>query len=190
MGHAVRPASLRLLAGTAVAAALLSGCGLDAFSSDEPALEAPPSDADDPYPDALAVGETYEGDVRTTVIAIARGGAPAWPNAGEGYDWLWANVRTCVPASGSATEIGWYQWAAAASDGGWFSADLDYDSDRPTNQLPQLVELAPGDCREGRVLIPVPDEAEVLAVVNADRSGRPQGTWRFDDPEEQVDDDE
>lgn len=186
----MRPTSARLLAGAAVAAALLTGCGLDVLSSEEPELEAPPTDADDPYSDALAVGDTYEGDVRTTVIDIALGGAPAWSAAGEGFDWLWVKARTCVVASGSPAEIGWYQWAAVASDGSWYAADLDYADNRPRDQLPRLLELAPGDCREGRVLFAVPDEVEVVAIVNADRSGEPQGTWLFDDPEEQADDSE
>ena len=176
----MRPASLRLAAGTALTAALLSGCGLDALSEDEPPLEAPPTEAGDAYPDALSVGDSFEGDAVTTVIAIAKGGDPSWPEAGDGYDWLWANVRTCIPTSGSTTEVGWYQWAAVATDDGWYPADLDYDSDRPTNQLTRLIELTPGDCREGRVLIPVPDEAEVIALVNADQSGQPQGTWLVD----------
>ena len=178
------PSTARHLAGAALGAALLSGCGIDALSPEEPELEAPSTEAADPYPDALAVGDTHEGDARTTVIAIAEGGAPAWPAAGAGYEWWWVNLRTCVPASGAPTEIGWYQWAITDSEGGWYGADLDYAGRRPTNQLPRLLELAPGDCREGRVLVPVPDEARVIAVVNADRSGRPQGTWLYDDPEE------
>ena len=115
---------------------------------------------------------------------------PAWPTAGAGHSWWWVNVRTCVVASGSASEIGWYQWAIIASDGSWYAPDLDYAGNRPTNQLPRLQELAPGDCREGRVLFPIPDDAEVMAVVNADQSGEPQGTWLLDDPKEEADDSE
>lgn len=176
----MRPASLRVAAGTALAAALLGGCDLDALSEDEPPLEAPPSETGDAYPDALSIGDSFEGGTVTTVSAIAKGGASSWPAAGDGYDWLWANVRVCVPASGSTTEVGWYQWAVVATDGAWYPADLDYASNRPTDQLTRLIELAPGDCREGRVLIPVPDEAELIALVNADQSGRPQGTWLID----------
>ncbi len=183
----MKPTSGRLLAVAALASVVLAGCDLDALSSADPKLEGPPSATADGYPNALSVGDTFEGDVLTTVIAVAKGGAPSWPSAGEGYDWLWANVRTCVPASGTTTEIGWYQWAVSGTDGGWYPADLDYDSDRPTNQFPRLRELTPGDCREGRVLIPVPVEAEVIAVINADESGQPQGTWLIDDADAQAD---
>lgn len=183
----MKPTSGRLLVGAASASMLLTGCELDALSSEDPKLEAPPTEVAEAYPNALSVGDAFEGDVLTTVLAVATGGAPSWPPAGEGYDWLWANVRTCVPASGSATEVGWYQWAVSGTGGGWYPADLDYDSNRPTNQFPRLLELTPGDCREGRVLIPVPVDAEVIAVVNADQSGEPQGAWLIDDADAQAD---
>ena len=54
----MRPAAFRFLAGTVVAAAVLSGCDLDALSKDEPPLEAPPTELEDAYPNALAVGDT------------------------------------------------------------------------------------------------------------------------------------
>ena len=134
----MRPASFRFLAGTALTAALLTGCDLDALSSEDPKLEAPPTEAGAAYPDALAVGDTFEGDALTTVIEVAKGGDPSWLSAGDGYDWLWADVRTCVPASGTTTEIGWYQWAAAGTDGGWYATDLDYDSDTPDQPVPAV----------------------------------------------------
>ena len=183
----MNPTSRRLLAVAALASLLLSGCDLDVLSSDDPKLEAPPTEEVAAVPEALSVGDTFEGDVLTTVVAVAKGGDPSWTSPGDGYDWLWANVRTCVPASGSTTEIGWYQWAVTGTDGGWYPADLDYDDDRPTNQFPRFLELTPGDCREGRVLIPVPVEAELITVVNADQSGQPQGTWLLDDSDAQAD---
>ncbi len=91
------------------------------------------------------------------------------------------SVRTCVPAGGSPTEVGWYQWAATGSDGGWYSADLDYDGDRPTPQYPRLDDLTPGGCAVGQILIEVPKRAELVTLVNADRSGAPQGTWVLGD---------
>lgn len=190
MARNTRPARSARLRSAALAAIVLAGswglagCYVDVLSGEEPRIEAPPSSTVDPFPDALPVGATHEGKVVTTVIAIEHGGADTWPAAGEGYDWLWVNARVCVPVSGATTEIGWYQWAATAADGGWYPADVDYAAPRPTNQLPRLVDLVPGDCREGRVLIPVPDDAEVVAVVNADRSGEPQSVWRYDDTDE------
>lgn len=170
----------RQLVVAALACALFAGCDvgevLDPEDTEpEPALTDP---SDLPPDTALPVGETFEGDASTTVEAILRGdGADSWLPAGASFEWLSATVQTCVSAGGSTTEVGWYQWAAVGADGGWYPADLDYGRDRPVAQYPRLVDLAPGECAEGRILIPVPRDAELVTLVNASQSGAPQGTW-------------
>ncbi len=183
----MKPATRRLLAGITVVAVLtglLTGCNAgDLLSSDDdsgPDLVAEPSDTT--LDNALAVGETFEGATSTTLQAVTRGpGNESWVPARDDYEWLSLLVRTCVPAGGSPTEVGWYQWAATGSDGGWYSADLDYDGDLPTGQYPRLTDLTPGDCAVGRILMSVPRGAELITLVNADRSGAPQGTWLLGD---------
>lgn len=178
----MKPTSRRLAVGAALTSALLTGCGVaDVLDSDESGSDAPVAESSDPtaIEGALAVGETFDdGAVSTTVKAILRGeGAESWLPAGESFEWLSATVRTCVPAGGSTAEVGWYQWAATGADGGWYPAHLDYDRPKPDGQYPQLDDVAPGECAQGRVLIAVPREAEVVALINSDQAGVPQGTW-------------
>lgn len=169
----------RLLAGAALGSLLLTGCEsgeeLDPDYADSDTVA---TDATDALADALTVGETFEGDASTTVEALIRGpGADAWLRAGADYEWLAVTATTCLSAAESVTEVGWYQWAAVDADGDWYPADLDYDNERPTRQYPMLDDVAPGSCAAGRILIPIPEDAELVSVVNADRSGEPQGTW-------------
>ena len=190
----MKSVSGRVLAGSAAAAIavlLLTGCGAgDLLSSDDPD-PAPVDEASvDPLADALAIGDTFDGASSTTLQAVVRrAGDESWVPSRDGYEWLSLTVRTCVPAGGSPTEVGWYQWAATGSDGGWYSADLDYDGDRPAPKYPKLEDLAPGSCAEGRVLIDIPQGAELVTLVNADRSGEPQGTWLLGDAGEPTDTD-
>ncbi|WP_322936939.1 hypothetical protein [Nocardioides bizhenqiangii] len=174
-----------LLVCAALASALLTGCDagevLDPEDSGAGPTATETSDAAE-LESALAIGETFEGAASTTVKAIFRGeGAEEWLPAGANFEWVAATVRTCVSAGGSGTEIGWYQWAATGADGGWYPADLDYDRDLPTGQYPRLTELAPGECAEGRILIAVPRDAELVTLVNSDQAGVPQGSWLIGD---------
>ncbi len=179
-------ASRRLLGAAALAVvATLTGCDAgEVLSSDDPDPDAattsePSADA---LQGALSLGETFEGETSTTVEGAVRGeGDQSWTPAGEGYEWLSVTARTCVPAGASGTEVGWYQWAATGADGGWYPADVDYGNGRPTGQYPRMAEVTPGTCVEGRLLIPVPQQAEVVTLVNADESGVPQGTWLVGD---------
>ena len=183
----MKPTSRRLAArtaGAALASVLLVGCDvggvLGSDEADDPSISEPtdPSELED----GLAIGETFDGDASTTVESIVRGdGESTWLDPGETFEWLVPTVRTCISAVRPATEIGWYQWAAQDADGGWYPADLDYDEPEPSGQYPRLEDLAPGECAEGRVLIAVPRDAEVVALINADRSGKPQGTWLVGD---------
>ena len=173
-------------AGAALAGLLLSSCDAgELLGSDEPDADPSISEPSEPVPaeDALSLGETFDGAASTTVESVTRGESDeSWLPAGANFEWLSAAVRSCVSAGGSTTEVGWYQWAATDADGSWYPADLDYDRPRPTGQFPQLVELAPGECAEGRVLIAVPTDAELVALVNADPAGVPQGSWLIGDP--------
>jgi len=184
----MKPTSRRLLAAAALASVLLTGCDVgDVLGSDDADPDAEPSgaepdDAATDLEDALTIGDTYEGDATTTVESILRGeGDDSWLPAGDNFEWLAATVSTCVSAGGSQTEVGWYQWAVTGTDGGWYGADLDYDGERPSGRYPLLAELAPGECAEGQILIPVPRDAELITLINADRSGLPQGTWLIGD---------
>jgi hypothetical protein len=183
----MRPTLRRLAvvaAGAATAAVVLTGCGADVLDPDDSEEDPSASEATDPaeVEEALPVGETYEGAASTTVETVDRGpGDASWLAAGANFEWLSASVRTCVSAGGSPTEVGWYQWAAEGSDGGWYPADLDYDDAQPTGQYPRLVDLVPGECTEGVVLIAVPRDAELVTLINADQTGTPQGTWAIGD---------
>ncbi len=188
----MKPSSRRRLVGAALASVLLTGCDavLDRDDLDAEPSVAEPDDAT-ALEGALAIGDTYEGDASTTVEAILRGeGDGTWVPAGDNFEWLSATVTTCVSAGGSRTEAGWYQWAATGADGGWYPADLDYDLDRPVEQYPRLVDLAPGECAEGRILIPVPTDAEIVTLINASQSGSAQGTWLVGDIGVPASDDE
>ena len=181
----MKPTSRRLLACTALASALLTGCGAqEVLDSEDPGAgpaTTEPSEGTEAET-ALSIGGTSDGEASTTVESVVRGeGADAWLRAGPELEWLSTTVRTCVSAGGSTTEIGWYQWAAVGADGAWYPADLDYDRPRPTGQYPRLAELAPGECAEGRILIAIPLDAEVVTLVGADRNGVPQGTWLVGD---------
>lgn len=184
----MKPTSRRLLAAAALASVLLTGCGVgdgsdssDADPDAEPSVAEPDDEATD-LEGALAIGDTYEGDATTTVESVLRGkGGDSWVPAGGNFEWLAATVSTCVSAGGSQTEVGWYQWAATGPDGAWYPADLDYDGEQPSDQYPLLAELAPGECAEGQILIPVPRDAELITLINADRAGVPQGTWLMGD---------
>lgn len=175
-------ASRRLLGATALAVvATLTGCDAgEVLSADDPDPDAattsePSADA---LQGALSLGETSEGETSTTVEGVVRGeGDESWTPAGEGYEWLSVTARTCVPGGASSTEVGWYQWAATGADGGWYPAAIDYDNARPTGQYPRRGEVTPGTCAEGRLLVAVPQQAEVVTLVNADENGVPQGTW-------------
>lgn len=183
----MKPTSRRIAgcaAGAALAIALLTGCdaggvlGADE-AEDEPSISEPSEPAE---VEGLPIGDTFDGDASTTVESIDRGeGDGTWLEAGDNFEWLSATVRTCVSAVRPTTEIGWYQWAATGADGGWYPADLDYDGDGPAGQYPRLTDLAPGECAEGLILIAVPSDAEVVALVNADQAGVPQGTWLVGD---------
>ena len=181
----MKPAARRVLVGSAVVAALLlSGCDAGQVLSSDDDSE-PDVPATEPtaaaWANALPVGDTFDGPVETTVIAVAKDGDQSWEEPGESLDWLSADVRSCIPAGGSASEVGWYQWAASGADGGWYPADLDYASDEPLDQYPRLVELAPGECVEGRILFAIPRQAEVTVLVNADETGAAQGSWLLGD---------
>lgn len=154
------------------------------FSTDGTVTDESPIEAQSPspWPEALEIGATYDGTVSTTVTEVLRGqDDDTWAPAGEGYEWLTVGVRTCVPAGASTSQVGWYQWAATGVDGGWYAADLDYGRPFPRGQYPRLAEVVPGECVEGRVLIPVPQQAEVIALINADKFGAPQGSWLVGD---------
>jgi hypothetical protein len=181
----MRPTARGGLAVAALASALLSGCDVGEVldpddspndSRTDPSVAASTEPAE---PEStLPVGGTFEGTTSTTVEAIERGrGGPLWLPAGDGFEWLWATVRSCVPPNGLTTEVGWYQWAATGADGSWYPADLDYDSDVPSGQFLRLGDLPPGECADGEVLIAVPRDAEVVTLVNSDQNGMPQGTW-------------
>jgi len=190
----MKATSRRLLAGAALASVLFTGCGvgdvLDDDADADPTI-AEPEDDSAGTEGALAIGETFEGAASTTVETILRGeGDDSWVPAGENFEWLSATVRTCVSAGGARTEAGWYQWAATGTDGGWYPADLDYDEPRPAEQYPRLVDLEPGECAEGRILIPVPSDAELLTLVNASQSGVAQGAWLIGDIGVPASDDE
>ena len=181
----MKSTSRRLLA-VALASVLFTGCGvgdvLDSGDSGADPTVAEPSDDPAGLESALPIGDTFEGDASTTVEEVIRdAGDDTWVPAGANFEWLSATVRTCVSAGGSRTEAGWYQWAATGADDGWYPADLDYDEDRPGGQYPRLVDLAPGECAEGRILIPVPIDAELVTLVNASQSGVTQGTWLIGD---------
>jgi hypothetical protein len=179
----MKPAARRVLAGTAVVAALLlSGCDAGVLSDDESEPEVPAAEPTvAAWANALPVGDTFDGPVATTVLAVTKDSDPSWEEPGENLEWLSADVRSCIPAGGSASEVGWYQWAASGTDGGWYPADLDYAGDEPADQYPRLAELAPGECVEGRILFAIPGQAEVTVLVNADETGAAQGSWLLGD---------
>ncbi len=181
----MKPSARRALAGAALASALLTGCDVgELLDPQDTGAEPPLSEPSDEgaLDAALPIGETFEGVASTTVESVLRGkGADSWLPAGANFEWLSASVQTCVSAGGARTEVGWYQWAAIGADGGWYAADLDYDRDRPAEQYPRLVDLAPGDCAEGRILIPVPRDAELVTLTNASPSGVAQGSWLIGD---------
>jgi hypothetical protein len=172
-------------AGTVLATFLLTGCDVGEVlgadeAEDEPSISEPSDSAE--VEGALAIGDTFDGEASTTVESIIRGeGDETWLEAGDNFEWLSPTVRTCVSAVRPTTEVGWYQWAATGADGSWYPADLDYDDAQPADQYPRLTDLAPGECAEGRILIAVPSEAEVVALINSDQSGTPQGSWLVGD---------
>jgi|GEM_PF-6477654 len=174
-------ASRRLLGAATLLVVALTGCDAgEVLSSEDPEPEAAATTGPsvDPLQDALAVGETFEGATSTTVQDVARGGGDgSWTPAGEGYEWLSVTARACVPGGASGAEVGWYQWAATGADGGWYPAAVDYDNALPTGQYPRRGEVTPGTCAEGRLLVAVPRQAEIVTLVNADENGVPQGTW-------------
>lgn len=174
-------ASRRLLAAATLAVVAFTGCDAgEVLSADDPDPEAAVTTGPsvDVLEGALAVGETFEGATSTTVADVVRSeGEESWTPAGEGYEWLSVTVRSCVPGGASGAEVGWYQWAATGADGGWYPAAIDYDNARPTGQYPQRGEVTTGTCAEGRLLVAVPQQAEVVTLVNADENGVPQGTW-------------
>ncbi|MDQ4055613.1 MAG: hypothetical protein M3237_23370 [Actinomycetota bacterium] len=129
----------------------------------------------------LTIGEWVEWrGARTSVTDLRRpfGEAPRAPD-GSGQEWLGVRAVTC--ASDVPVETAWYLFAAHGPSSERYPAP-DWDDPKwPRPQYPQ-VTVAPGDCVDGWVLIPVVVAASVASVRLSDPDGIPLGEWRL--PEE------
>ncbi len=182
----MKSTSRRLLA-VALASVLFTGCGvgdvLDSGDSGADPTVAEPSDDPAGLEGALPIGDTFEGDASTTVEEVIRdAGDDTWVPAGDelrvalGHR---AHLRLGrrVEDRGGLVPVGRHRRRRRLVP----RRPRLRRATGPAGQYPRLVDLAPGECAEGRILIPVPIDAELVTLVNASQSGVTQGTWLVGD---------
>ena len=130
---------------------------------------------------ALRVGQTHHDQGVNTTLRVVdypyTGDEARHPDSGNAFIGL--DVRTCLDkgaSSGKSTTRN-AEWSLVARDGTRYSGDDSSSwTDWPKPKYPEDVGLAPGECKQGWLLVQVPEDGEFTAVVYRPK-GKTAARW-------------
>lgn len=195
MGQQVTRASIRRWGSAAAAASLLllvAGCGSDRAATTEDTAspspsESPSKSAETPTnnvgDNALQVGQWREGsDIRSQVQKVIQPAKTQPPDflSGADRDGALLQIRMCSrPKTSEPAPIGSYNWYAYDADGGEYTPNSSsWENWPPQPQFPSEVNLGPGRCATGWILLSVPRDTK-LALVSLGQGADAVAEWKI-----------
>jgi hypothetical protein len=129
----------------------------------------------------LALGGEYVvGGNHTTLLEVRRplpssGDAP---RPGPGREWVGARAMTCFESElDRQLEIGSYLFSAVSEESISYPGIQPVDARWPLPQYPGYGRLAPGQCTNGWIAIPVPVGVTLTSIVQSAVTGDPVSEW-------------